>query len=46
MTMKETQKSIDQRIINIADKIKELRIQKSYSSHEVFAWDNELNRVQ
>jgi transcriptional regulator with XRE-family HTH domain len=36
----------DQRIIDIANKIKKLRIQKGYSSHETFAWDNNLNRVQ
>ena len=38
--------SEDQRLIRIANKIKELRIQKGYSSHETFAWDNNLNRVQ
>jgi transcriptional regulator with XRE-family HTH domain len=42
----EEQKNIDRRIISISDKIKELRIQKGYSSHEAFAWDNNLNRVQ
>ncbi|MDR2086791.1 MAG: hypothetical protein LBP72_06410 [Dysgonamonadaceae bacterium] len=36
----------DQRLAKIANKIKELRIQKGYSSHESFAWDNNLNRVQ
>lgn len=36
----------DQRLIRIANKIKELRIQQGYSSHEAFAWDNGLNRVQ
>ena len=36
----------DQRLIRIANKIKELRIEKGYSSHETFAWDNDLNRVQ
>ena len=40
-------KNIDnQQIILIANKIKELRIKKGYSSHENFAWDNNLNRVQ
>ena len=33
-------------LLKIANKIKELRIQKGYSSHETFAWDNNLNRVQ
>jgi len=36
----------DVRILKIAQKIKELRIQKGYSSHENFAWDNNLSRVQ
>jgi len=37
--------TIDPRITKIAAKIKELRL-KDYSSHETFAWDNNLNRVQ
>ena len=37
---------IDPRILKIATKIKELRIKKGYTSHELFAWDNNLNRVQ
>ncbi len=41
---KETE--LDKRIVAIANKIKELRIQKGYTSHESFAWDNNLNRVQ
>jgi transcriptional regulator with XRE-family HTH domain len=41
-----TENNIDQRIIKIANRIKALRIQKGYSSHENFAWDNNLNRVQ
>lgn len=36
----------DQRIQKIADKIKALRIQKGYTSHENFAWDNNINRAQ
>jgi len=40
------QKELDPRILKIADKIKAIRIQKGYSSHESFAWDNNLNRVQ
>ena len=36
----------DIRILKIANKIKELRLQKGYSSHENFAWDNNINRVQ
>jgi transcriptional regulator with XRE-family HTH domain len=37
---------IDPRTQKIADKIKELRIQKGYTSHENFAWDYNINRVQ
>ncbi len=33
-------------IEKIASKIKRLRIQKGYSSHETFAYDHELPRVQ
>ena len=36
----------DARILKIAEKIKELRIAAGYSSHENFAWDNDINRVQ
>ena len=39
-------KNTEDKIVCIARKIKELRIQKGYSSHENFAWDNNLNRVQ
>lgn len=39
-------KTIDPRIAKIAAKVKELRIKAGYSSHESFAWDNEINRVQ
>ena len=37
---------LDLRIKQIAEKLRELRIQKGYSNHEFFAWDNEINRVQ
>ena len=40
------QRSVDQRFVNIANRLKKLRIQKGYSSHETFAWDHNLNRVQ
>ena len=36
----------DKRIKQIADKIKQLRINAGYTSHENFAWDNNLSRVQ
>ena len=43
---KYSQDVISQKIESIANKIRELRIQKGYSSHEAFAWDNNINRVQ
>ena len=39
-------KEEDVRILKIANKIKELRFQKGYSSHENFAWDNNISRPQ
>lgn len=36
----------DKRIKQIAEKIKKLRIDSGYTSHENFAWDNGLSRVQ
>jgi transcriptional regulator with XRE-family HTH domain len=44
--MKPVKEENDLRILKIANKIKELRLQKGYSSHENFAWDNNLSRVQ
>ena len=43
---KSEEEKTDERIKKIADEIKKLRIEKGYSSHENFAWDNNLNRVQ
>ena len=40
------QAELDPRIRKIAAKLRELRIEKGYSNHENFAWDNEINRVQ
>ncbi len=40
------QGDVDPRILKIAEKIKKLRIDKGYSSHEAFAYDHDLNRVQ
>ena len=37
---------MDPRIMQIAARIRELRIAKGYSNHENFAWDNDINRVQ
>lgn len=37
---------MDKRVINIAKRLKKLRIEKGYSSYENFAWDNEISRIQ
>jgi hypothetical protein len=37
---------LDNRIMKIAEKIKELRIAGGYSSYEFFAWEHNINRVQ
>lgn len=37
---------MDERIIDIANRIKELRIEKGYSSYENFAWENDIPRIQ
>lgn len=44
--MEEKAEKLDLRIKKMADKLKEMRIAKGYSSYEKFAWDNEINRVQ
>jgi transcriptional regulator with XRE-family HTH domain len=36
----------DERILKIASKIKELRLKKGFTSHEQFAWEYNINRVQ
>ena len=41
-----TTEELDPKIEKIAKKLKELRIKKGYSSHETFAFENNLNRVQ
>jgi transcriptional regulator with XRE-family HTH domain len=37
---------VDIRIKQIGERIKELRVEKGYSSYEFFAWDNSMSRVQ
>jgi len=39
-------KKIDTRIQQIGDKLKQLRVQKGYTSYEHFAWENNLPRMQ
>lgn len=38
-------KKIDERMIHIGNRIKELRKAKGYSSAEIFAYDHDLSRV-
>jgi predicted transcriptional regulator len=37
---------MDKRVLQIADRIKQLRIEKGYISHEFFAWEHNIPRVQ
>ncbi|MCF6213771.1 MAG: helix-turn-helix domain-containing protein [Flavobacteriaceae bacterium] len=37
---------MDKRNLQIAERIKKLRIEKGYISHEFFAWENNIPRVQ
>lgn len=43
---KNAPKKLDRRIRKICNKLKEIRIEKGYTSYENFAWDNDLPRVQ
>jgi len=38
--------TVDKRVLAIAEKLRELRKEAGYTSHENFAWDNQLSRVQ
>jgi len=44
--MEMNQVYIDKQLINISKKIKDLRIQKGYTSYENFALDNNIDRKQ
>ncbi|MBL1280681.1 MAG: XRE family transcriptional regulator [Fluviicola sp.] len=44
--MAKEKENTDKRILLIAGRIKQLRIDANYSSAENFAFDNEINRVQ
>lgn len=44
--MKKPKEELDIEILQVAEKIKALRIQKGFTSYENFAFSNELNRVQ
>lgn len=40
------QKATDPRAIAIGRRIKELRVEKGYTSHEFFAWENKISSAQ
>jgi hypothetical protein len=42
---KKPEKQVDKRIIKIAEKLKKMRVAKGYKSYDVFAWDNDISRV-
>ncbi|OYU80450.1 MAG: transcriptional regulator [Flavobacterium sp. BFFFF1] len=44
--MAEEEKEISHNLDKVANKIKQLRINMGYSSHETFANDKDINRVQ
>ncbi|MDV6169372.1 helix-turn-helix transcriptional regulator [Flavobacterium sp. DG1-102-2] len=44
--METTDTVFDDKILAIAEKIKTLRKEKGFTSHETFAFEHELNRVQ
>lgn len=37
---------LDQQLVSVGEKLKELRIAKGYTSYEYFAFENNLNRSQ
>jgi predicted transcriptional regulator len=37
---------MDKRVLKIANKIKQLRLEKGYVSNEFFAWEHKIPRVQ
>ena len=39
-------KEFSEIIVSIGKKIKDLRIKAGYKSYEVFAWENNLSRIQ
>jgi len=44
--MADLEKNIQQDLFKVAEKFKKLRIEKGFSSHETFANEFDLNRVQ
>lgn len=47
MKKKQTKtKTVSNDVLQVAQRIKELRLRKGYSSYEVFAYENGINRSQ
>ncbi len=42
----EQSKDFNKLIVSIGERIKSLRINAGYKSYEVFAWENNLSRIQ
>lgn len=42
----EQSKEFNNLIVSIGERIKSLRINAGYKSYEVFAWENNLSRIQ
>lgn len=40
------QKEIDEKLLRLGERLKELRIEKGYTNYEIFAFKNELPRSQ
>lgn len=45
-SVKKALTSSDKRLLKIAQKLKQMRLDKGYTSYETFAWEHEINRVQ
>lgn len=45
MATKKDLGELDQRVLEIGQRVRELRKKAGYTSHETFAWDNDLSRV-
>lgn len=41
-----TDEGMEQELVKLGDRIKQLRIKKGYTSYEIFAFENGINRAQ
>ncbi len=44
--MEKSGKEVDKEILQVAEKIKDLRVKAGFTSYETFAFTNDINRVQ